>query len=177
MPAALPLPGVVLDCPECDDEPRVLRIRGPMLMAGYANPQRRPGVGLDDGWLVTSDLACLDADGKLRVLGRADDVLIVGGVKVLPAEIEARLAALPGIAAIAVVGVPHALWGHTLAACYTGAVDPGALEAWCRAQLPSAGRPRVFVQCQTLPQLASGKLDRAALQAMAVQAAARMPVD
>jgi O-succinylbenzoic acid--CoA ligase len=173
-----PLPGVVLDCPRCGGEPRPLRIRGPMVMEGYANPERRPGLGLDAGWLVTSDLACLDADGGLRILGRTDDVLIIGGVKVLRAEIESRLAgALPGIGTLAVVGVPHPVWGQTLAACYTGVVEPGALEAWCRAHLPSSERPRIFVQCRAFPLLASGKLDRAALRLQAVDAARKMTVD
>ena len=173
-----PLPGVVLDCPSCDGEPRPLRVRGPMVMEGYSNPERRPGLGLDAGWLVTSDLACLDADGGLRILGRTDDVLIIGGVKVLPMAIESRLShSLPGIGTLAVVGVPHPVWGQTLAACYTGVVEPGALEAWCRAHLPSSERPRIFVQCRAFPLLASGKLDRAALRLQAVDAARKMTVD
>jgi O-succinylbenzoic acid--CoA ligase len=172
-----PLPGVVLDCHGCDGEPSVLRIKGPMVMTGYANPQRRPGIGLEDGWLMTSDLACLDAHGGLRVLGRADEVLIVGGIKLLPAEIETRLAAVPEVGAVAVVGVPDPLWGQTIAACYTGSVDLNAIDAWCRAHLVSSERPRVFVRCQALPRLASGKLDRMALKAMAADAASRLSAD
>jgi O-succinylbenzoic acid--CoA ligase len=165
-----PLPGVELDWGPRGAPPRPLRLRGPMLMAGYANPERRPGVGLDGSWFATSDLACIDDDGGLRVLGRADDALVIGGVTVLPAVVEERLAALPGIEAVAVVGVPHPVWGRTLAACYAGARDHADLEHWCRAHLPGAERPRIFVRCPRLPLLASGKVDRGALTAMAAAA-------
>jgi len=165
-----PLPGVELDCARCGEPARPLRLRGPMLMAGYANPERRTGVGLDQGWLGTSDLACIDENGGLRVLGRADDALVIGGVTVLPAAVEERLAALPGIEAVAVVGVPHPVWGRTLAACYAGACGRADLERWCRANLPGAERPRIFVPCARLPLLASGKVDRAALTATAASA-------
>jgi O-succinylbenzoic acid--CoA ligase len=180
-----PLPGVELDCPSCDPRtgtamdasqvrgpqversaavPRPLRLRGPMLMAGYANPRRQPGDGLSaDGWLTTSDLACHTPDGTLRVLGRADEVLVIGGVNVLPAAIERRLAAAPGIGEVAVAGVPEPVWGRRLIAVYTGPVDPARLDAWCRANLPSAERPRGFRRVAGLPVLASGKLDRRAL--------------
>jgi o-succinylbenzoate---CoA ligase len=161
------LAGVELDCARCGGPPRVLRLRGPMLMAGYANPVRRPGDGLRDGWLVTSDLGCIDTDGALHILGRADDVCVIGGVNVLPAAVEERLAGAPGVAAVAVVGVPHPVWGCTLAACYSGSAAPAEFEAWCRARLPSAERPRLFVRCAELPVLASGKLDRAQLRALA----------
>lgn len=164
------LAGVELDCARCGEHPRALRLRGPMLMAGYANPARRPGDGLRDGWLVTSDLGCVDADGAVHVLGRADDVLVIGGVNVLPAAVEDRLARAPGVDAVAVVGVPHPVWGRTLAACYSGNAAPAEVEGWCRASLPSAERPRRFVRCAELPLLASGKLDRARLIALASSA-------
>jgi O-succinylbenzoic acid--CoA ligase len=180
-----PLPGVELDCPSCDPRTgtamdaskvrgpqversaavsRPLRLRGPMLMAGYADSRRQPGDGLSaGGWLATSDLGCRAPDGTLRVLGRADEVLVIGGVNVLPAEIERRLAAAPGIGEVAVAGVPEPVWGHRLVAVYTGAVDPAALDAWCRTNLPSVERPRGFRRVAGLPVLASGKLDRRAL--------------
>ena len=161
------LAGVELACARCGEPPRPLRLRGPMLMAGYANPARRAGDGLTNGWLVTSDLGCVDGAGALHVLGRADDVLVVGGVNVLPAAIEDRLARAPGVDAVAVVGVPHPVWGRTLAACYTGNAAPAEFEEWCRARLSSVERPRRFVRCSELPLLASGKVDRAGLVGLA----------
>jgi O-succinylbenzoic acid--CoA ligase len=136
-------------------------------MVGYANPQRRPGDGLDRGWLATSDLACLDQSGELHVFGRADDALVIGGVNVLPAAVETRLSSAPGIESIAVVGVPDPVWGRTLAACYVGDVERRALQAWSSAHLPSAERPRLWVRRERLPVLPSGKLDRAAIERLA----------
>jgi O-succinylbenzoic acid--CoA ligase len=160
------LAGVELDCARCDKPPRVLRVRGPMLMAGYANPARRPGDGLCDGWLVTSDLGRVDADGALHILGRADDMLVIGGVNVFPVAVEERLAGASGVDAVAVVGLPHPVWGRTLAACYTGSAVPAEFEGWCRACLPGAERPRLFVHLPELPLLPTGKLDRARLVAL-----------
>lgn len=162
-----PLPGLEIDCPACPDPPGVLRVRGAPVMAGYANPRRLPGQGLEDGWLRTSDLACLDRDGVLHCLGRADDVLVTAGVKVHPVRVEAALVRAPGLGEVAVVGVPDAVWGQRLVALYTGPASPAELKAWCRGQLPSAERPRAFIQCPTLPSLPSGKLDRHRLRALA----------
>lgn len=158
-----PLPGVELDCTPCGETPAVLRLHGPILMAGYANPQRRPGDGLRDGWLTTSDLGCVDQTGALHLLGRADEMLVIGGVNVLPTAVEDCIAGAPGVEAVAVVGVPHPVWGQTLAACYAGGATPDALEDWCRVNLAGAQRPRIFIRRAELPLLASGKQDRAAI--------------
>lgn len=150
-----------------------LRLRGPMLMAGYANPARRPGDGLVDGWLPTADLARRAPDGRLRIVGRADEVLVVGGVNVLPADCEARLALAPGIGELAVVGVPEPMFGHRLVACYTGTARPADLDAWARAHLDSPLRPRGWLPRPDLPRLPSGKYDRRALRALAMAGTAK----
>lgn len=159
-----PLPGVEIDCVTCPAPPGSLRVRGPQVMAGYANPRRLPGQGLEDGWFRTSDLVCLDPVGILHCLGRADDALVSGGVKVHPARVEAALAEAPGLSEVAVVGVPDRVWGQRLVAIYTGAVSPAELDAWCRNRLPGAERPRRFIRRPRLPSLPSGKLDRHRLQ-------------
>ena len=96
--------------------------------AGRGNHRRRlpggPGTHAqrrsceDDGvrWYRTNDLGELDADGKLTVLGRADDVVITGGVKVSAAHVQAELEKLDGVRAAFVAGVPSAEWGQALAA-------------------------------------------------------------
>jgi O-succinylbenzoic acid--CoA ligase len=161
------LADVSLDCAGADAPPRALRLRGPMLMAGYATPTRAPGIGLDaDGALVTADLARCDADGVLRVFGRADDLVVIGGEQVSPLALELRLAAAPGVREVVVVALPHPSWGATLAACWRGPATAAELAAWCRAALPSRQRPRLFRQVEALPLLASGKPDRRALVAM-----------
>jgi O-succinylbenzoic acid--CoA ligase len=162
----LPLPGVALDGAGPGAPPRVLRLRGPMLMAGYADPSRRPGRGLADGWLTTADLCRLDADGALRVFGRADELVVIGGEQVSPAAVEASLAAAPGVREVAIVAVPHPSWGATLAACWSGPATPAALQAWCRAELPGRERPHIFRRLDALPLLPSGKPDRDGLRTL-----------
>jgi len=133
-------------------------------MAGYANPDRIPGEGLEDGWLRTSDLACRDAMGVLHVLGRADEVLVTAGVKVRPAGVESVLTRAPGAGEVAVVGVPDPVWGQRVVALYTGGAAPGDLDAWCRDRLPGPERPRAFIRLPELPTLGSGKRDRLRLR-------------
>jgi o-succinylbenzoate---CoA ligase len=153
-------PGVEVDCSGCGALPTRLRIRGPVVMAGYANPRREPGEGLEDGWFVTSDLGCWTAAGELRVLGRADELLVIGGELVLPARVEERLASAPGVTSVAVVGVEDTVWGHRLVVVYAGEASPEALDRWCRQHLSSRHRPRGFHRLERLPVLPSGKQDR-----------------
>ncbi len=167
---ARPLEGLAIDCPVCPESPGVLRVRGPLVMAGYANPKRIPGEGLEDGWLRTSDLACLDPDGVLHILGRVDEVLVTAGVKVHPARVEADLARAPGVEELAVVGVPDPVWGRRLVALYTGSAMPADLDPWCRAHLGGPERPRAFIRLAVLPTLDSGKRDRRRLEELAADA-------
>ncbi len=162
-----PLAGLEVDCPGGTDGPAPLRVRGPVVMAGYANPGRRPGLGLAEGWFTTSDLARRGADGALSILGRADEVLVTGGVKVHPGWVESHLAGAPGIGAVAVVGVEDPVWGQRLVALYTGEASPAALDEWCRANLAGPQRPRAFQPRAELPVLDSGKLDRRRLRVLA----------
>lgn len=100
--------------------------RGPHLMSGYWPPAGRGGAGSSgsssgsasaftpDGWLRTGDLGWLDARGRLWLLGRVKDMIKSGGENVMAAEVEAVLCAHPGVAAAAVVGLPHARLGETV---------------------------------------------------------------
>ncbi len=155
----LPLPGLTLDCPACGEPARALRLRGELVMAGYANPGRIPGEGLDGGWLATADLACRTPTGALRILGRADEALVIGGEQVFPALIGQRLVGAPGVEAAVVLGLPDEAWGHRLVAVYGGAADPAALARWCDGHLTRAERPRSVLRLDALPVLASGKYD------------------
>lgn len=170
------LDGVEANCQGCAEAPQQrqpLRIRAPMLMLGYANPRRSLGEGLTDGWLQTSDLACQLPSGGLQVQGRADDVVLIAGINVLPAEIERELTRLEQIDEVAVVGVSDPTWGHRLVALYAGDLKPAQLEAWCRSKLPSHRRPRSFARLERLPTLSCGKRDRQALIAHAEALATR----
>ncbi|EGV50985.1 class I adenylate-forming enzyme family protein [endosymbiont of Riftia pachyptila] len=144
-----------------------IRLRGPALMVGYANPQLQPGAGLENGWFESGDLGQLSEQGQLRLLGRADDMLISGGRNIHPQEVERCLQACPGLTAAAVTSSHDLVWGERLVAFYVGDISCDALEQWAREQLPSALRPRRFVQLESLPCNCMGKLDRQALKVLA----------
>ncbi|MBL8449790.1 MAG: AMP-binding protein [Dechloromonas sp.] len=148
-----------------------LCIRGPQVMRGYLNPTLEPGLGLEDGWLPSGDLGRLEGDAVF-VQGRADDLLVSGGLKVHPTEVEAALAACPGVREAAVAGVPDATWGDLVVALVAGTVPPSTLDDWCRERLRPAALPRRIVSVDALPRLPGGKLDRQALRRLAQEATA-----
>jgi O-succinylbenzoic acid--CoA ligase len=146
----------------------VVHVAGASLAEGYADGDDSRFV--KEGatrWFVTSDLGELDTQGRLRVLGRTDDVIITGGVKVAPAPVEAALAALPWVAEAIVIPVPHPEWGQAVVAL--ASARPGhAAPAWeadralLAQELSREQIPRAMHVVESLPRLSSGKIDRAA---------------
>jgi len=149
-----------------DDEGR-LKVRGPMLMHGYANPDFAPGDGLCGGWFVTNDLAEISPAGDLTILGRADETIVSGGKKIHPAAIEFLLAQCPGVDLVVVAGRPDPVWGEIVTAVFAGSASEGEVLAWCRDHVASAFRPRAAVRLKTPPLLANGKPDRLKLREFA----------
>lgn len=163
-----PLPGITLDIAGADAGGLGrIRVRGATVMRGYLNPGLRPGQGGEEGVFLTADLGRLDQRGHLIVLGRADDMLISGGVNVHPAEAERLLLSAPGLAEVAVTGRRDPVWGEVLVAVYRGDTGAPELDAWCRQHLPGHLRPRDFLQQEALPFSPQGKLDRLALRRLA----------
>jgi acyl-coenzyme A synthetase/AMP-(fatty) acid ligase len=116
----------------------------------------------------TRDLAMRDGDGFIQLLGRMDDLVIRGGVKVSPQEIEEALLAHPDVVEAGAVGVPDAIYGQE-AICFVvlraGAQgDPAKLQAHVAASLPREKRPKAVHVIDRLPRNARGKLDRDSLQ-------------
>jgi O-succinylbenzoic acid--CoA ligase len=141
--------------------PALLRVRGPMLARAYLD-----GVPIAPA-LVTADVGYVDRDA-VHVIGRADDVIISGGENVHPIQVEAVLAATPGVREAAAFGVPDPRWGQIVAVAI--AADErfdreGALAQWYAA-LPAHARPRRIVTLDELPRLPSGKLDRRTVAAL-----------
>jgi O-succinylbenzoic acid--CoA ligase len=154
------LPGVEV---EVDPSSSRLVVGGPMLMAGYLTAD----AGLRaDGRFVTGDLGEFLADGRLRILGRADDVIVTAGVNVHPQAVEDVLASCPGVAAVAVTARRDARWGTTLVALFEGDVDPATLDRWARERIDPAARPRAYLRVAALPRNAMGKLVRHELPAL-----------
>ncbi len=163
-----PLPGVAVDvvAPDAAGVGRI-RVRGGIVMRGYLNPGLRPRQGLTQGAFLTADLGRLDDRGHLILLGRADDMLVSGGVNVHPAEPERLLAACPSLTEVAVTGRRDPVWGDVLVALYRGDAAPAELEAWCRERVPRHLRPRIYLRLESLPMSPQGKLDRRALRRLA----------
>ncbi|MET1134163.1 MAG: AMP-binding protein [Aeromicrobium sp.] len=115
-------------------------------------------------WMVTNDLGRLDADGRLSVLGRADQVAVSGGVNVPLAAVESVLRDEPGVLDVVVVAQPDPEWGQRVVAFVVGDLDRArAAAAVERAGHPRAWTPRAVHTLDTLPLLPGGKPDRVAL--------------
>jgi O-succinylbenzoic acid--CoA ligase len=141
-----------------------IRVRGAAVMSGYVNPQLRPGDGLQQGWFESGDLGFWDAEGRLCVTGRADELMNSGGLRLHPREVEQLLQACPALDSVAVSSRPDPLWGDRLVAFYEGNISEEQLDHWARAHLPSGLRPREFRKIELLPRNRMGKLDRHALK-------------
>lgn len=121
-----------------------------------------------EGWFRTGDLGRLDAEGRLVVEGRADDVIVSGAEKVLPEPVERRLEAHPSVREAAVTGVADPEWGQRVVALVV-AVDPSdpprldALREWVRQVLPAPAAPRELRVVGSLPRTSLGKLARRSL--------------
>ncbi len=172
----VPLDGVELRI--CDPETGALRpqgevgvveVRGTSVFQGYwRNPEKTRTEFRNDGFFITGDLGLIEPDGVLRLVGRAKDLIITGGLNVYPAEVEAAIDALPGVAEAAVIGVPHADFGEAVTALVV--TEPGAqvTEEAVRQALKGTVAPfkipkRVIV-VEALPRNAMGKVQKAALR-------------
>jgi acyl-coenzyme A synthetase/AMP-(fatty) acid ligase len=126
-------------------------------------------------WMRTGDQYVRGEDGSFTCLGRADDVLKVGGIWVSPTEVETRLLEHPALAEAVVVGVPDED-GLDKPVAYVVArpgasVDADEVIAFCRAGLAAFKRPRLVIEVDELPKTATGKIQRFRLRAMASTAA------
>jgi o-succinylbenzoate---CoA ligase len=164
-----PVPGVELTITAAGQ----IVVAGPMLMSGYASDGLTPGEGLDaEGRFASSDLGELLPDGRLRLFGRGDDIIVTGGVNVHPQAVEEIFAGCAGAGDVAVAGRPDPRWGQVLVAVYTGVASPTTLDSWARSRLPSSTRPREYLQVAALPRNAMGKLLRAELGQLVARARA-----
>jgi fatty-acyl-CoA synthase len=146
-----------------------LCVRGYLLMNGYFDNPEGTAAALDaDGWLHTGDLATMDELGYCRIQGRLKDMIIRGGENVYPREIEELLFAHPGVAEVAVVGIPDEKWGEVVAAFLRP--KPGArptedeLFAYCRTHLAPYKTPRHWRFVDAFPQTPSGKVQKFVLR-------------
>ena len=158
----------------------VLAIGGPTVFPGYVVDRGPDGPMLDglgklrDGWLDTGDLARVDADGFVHLVGRAKDLIIRGGHNIDPAVIENALLAHPAVTAAQAVGRPDVHAGEVPAAYVTLAPDahatPEELRAWASDRVPEpAAAPKAVTVLATLPLTLVGKPFKPALRAEATR--------
>ncbi|MFI2712298.1 SDR family NAD(P)-dependent oxidoreductase [Micromonospora sp. NPDC018662] len=138
-------------------------VRGPSVMLGYHGLPEATAAALRDGWYRTGDLARRDADGNLFVTGRHRELIIRGGEKVHPVEVEDVLRAVPGVADVAVTGRPHEVLGEVPVAYVVPAPEgfvPAAAYAACRERLAYHKVPQELYEIDAVPRTASGKVTR-----------------
>jgi len=152
-----------------DDEGRVLEAGQPgeLYVRGEQVSGKYTGIGsvLDaEGWFPTRDLAVLDEDGYLFIVGRSDDTIIRGGENIAPAEIEDVLVEHPDVRDVAVVGAPDPEWGQIIVACVVPAAgaspNPEALREYVGQQLRGSRTPDRIVFRSELPTTPTGKVLR-----------------
>ncbi len=154
-----------------------LVLRGPQVMRGYWGKPAATETALQGGWFHTGDIAAMDDDGYFRIVDRKKDVIITGGYKAWPREIEDVLYEHPGVALAAVVGVPDAYWGEAVKAFVVPRLDGSRpvsaedLVAYCKERLANYKVPRSFEFRSSLPVSAAGKVLRRELRAEAARAA------
>jgi acyl-CoA synthetase (AMP-forming)/AMP-acid ligase II len=142
-----------------------VRERGWQVMTGYFGDEEATAEAVTpDGWLRTGDLGRLDADGYLRITGRAKDMIIRGGENIYPAEIEAALRALDDVVDAAVVGVPDDRYGEVPAAfvrvgegCES---DGDALRRALEGRIARFKIPTYVRVVDAFPLTASGKIQK-----------------
>jgi acyl-coenzyme A synthetase/AMP-(fatty) acid ligase len=141
--------------------------RDPGLMLGYWRQPEETAAAFRGEWFVTGDRARMEADGSIVYLGRADDLMNAGGYRVSPAEVEAALAAHPGVAEAAAVDLEVRPGVAVITAFYVpvaGPVPEAELAAHCGARLARYKCPRAFHAVEALPRGANGKLIRRRLK-------------
>ncbi|MEP7020092.1 MAG: AMP-binding protein [Pseudonocardiales bacterium] len=149
------------------DDPGRLFVRGANLFSGYW-PDGADGPDAE-GWFGTGDIAVTDEDGELHLVGRSAELVIVNGFNVYPAEVEAVLAAQPGVAEVAVVGVPDEASGEVVHAYVVPVMntdlDAGVLLAAAAESLARFKLPREIEIVPELPRTVTGKIMKWQLRA------------
>ncbi|MGX8909034.1 AMP-binding protein [Streptomyces netropsis] len=154
-------------------EPGELCTRGYSVMLGYWNdPERTAEVVDEDRWMHTGDLAVMDEEGYVRIVGRIKDMIIRGGENVYPREIEEFLYSHPKIADVQVIGVPDEKYGEEIMACVilrdpADTLGRDELARFCRGRLAHFKIPRHLRILESFPMTVSGKVRKVELREQA----------
>lgn len=162
-------------------EPGELLVRAPTNASGYWGGGAATARTFEDGWVRTGDVAVRLSDGEWQHLGRGDDMINAGGIKVAPQEIEAQVAAHPDVAECAVVGRHHGEYDLEQLVAFIVAREGGggenelqrSLRRHLRTNLPAAKRPSEFFFVEDLPRTSTGKVARFRLRERVARQRAR----
>ncbi|NQU48728.1 MAG: long-chain fatty acid--CoA ligase [Planctomycetes bacterium] len=145
-----------------------LIVKGPQIMKGYWKRPEATAEMIKDGWLYTGDLAIMDEEGYLRIVGRKKDMIIAGGYNIYPDEIDRVLQSHSAVFESCTIGVPDQKRGESVKAFVV--FQPGEsattkeLDAWCRERLAAYKVPREYVVREELPKSSMMKLLRRVLR-------------
>jgi acyl-CoA synthetase (AMP-forming)/AMP-acid ligase II len=141
-----------------------LWMRGPQVMRGYLNNPEATAATIDaEGWLHSGDVATVDSDGFFSIVDRLKELIKYNGFQVPPAELEALLITHPGVADVAVIGVPDEACGELPKAFIVPSgdqIDPDALMSWVAEQVSPQKRIRLVEAVDEIPKSPSGKILR-----------------
>jgi long-chain acyl-CoA synthetase len=145
-----------------------IAIRGPQVMQGYWNKAVETAAALRNGWLFTGDIARKDEDGFFYIVDRKKDMIIAGGYKVYPREVEEVLFECPHVKEAGVIGVPDSYRGETVRAFVVlkdaAHATSDEIISWCRKRLAAYKVPREIVFRDSLPKSGVGKYLRRELR-------------
>jgi fatty-acyl-CoA synthase len=148
--------------------------RGSSVMRGYWNDERATHAAIDPaGWMHSGDLAVMDADGSVHIVGRLKDMIIRGGENISPREIEEVLHTHPDVSEVQVIGVPSRKYGEEVMAWVRpragAAPTEKDLTTWCRERLAFFKTPRYWQFVDSFPMTVTGKVQKFRLRQMAVE--------
>lgn len=160
-----------------DGEVGELHSRTPYVFDGYWKDPDKTAQAFRGPWCSVGDMAYRDADGFIHLVDRKSNMIISGGENIYPTEVEAVVAAHPGVRDVAVIGLPDEKWGESVCALVVRRDDSateGDLLAWCRERLAGYKRPKsiLFVNEADLPRTATGKIQHRILRERFAAAAA-----
>ena len=148
--------------------------RGYIVMRGYWNNEDATRLAVDPArWMHTGDLATMDEDGYLNIVGRIKDMIIRGGENIYPREVEEFLYGHPDVADVQVIGVPSEKYGEEVMAWVKpreGATVTGdELAAWCKGKIASYKIPRHWKLVDSFPMTVTGKVQKFKMREVAVE--------
>lgn len=164
----LPIPGVEVRIVDDEDnelpvnEVGEIVVRGPNVMKGYWNRPQETEEAFRKGWFHTGDLGKIDEEGYLHIVGRKKEMIISGGFKIFPREVEEVLHAHPKVKEVAVVGIPDPVRGESVKAFIVlkdgMTASDEELDEYCRNNLAAFKVPRIYEFVSSLPRTPSGKI-------------------